>query len=322
MSSTPAPSPAARRGRRLRTVALGLALVGLAAGASACDEGEDAGAEPAPTTVAAAHPGHDQHPAGPGRYVSLGDSYTAAPQTAPNAAGSLDGCIQSEVNYPHQVAESLDVADHTDVSCTAATTDDLLAPQVLDDGTEAPAQLDAIDEDTTLVTLGIGGNDIGFADVIVDCLAPAVDAEPCRGEIDHGPDGMSARIEATAPAVAEVLASIAERAPHAEVYVVGYPSIFPASGSCFETVPFTEADVAYLHGVESELNAMLAVEADRAGATFVDTEWSSAAHSACAPAGTRWIEGIAPEADAMPFHPNELGATHGAEQVLAAIEAA
>ena len=327
MSPNPAPSPAGRRARRLRTAALGLALLAVAAGATACDEGEQADARATPTTTAAAeehggHGDHDQHPDGPGRYVSLGDSYTAAPETGPAAEGSVPGCVQSEVDYPHQVAEALGAAEHVDVSCTGATTDDVFAPQAFEDGTEAPAQLDAVTEDTTLVTIGIGGNDIGFADVIVSCLAPAVDAEPCHREIDHGHEGMSARIAATAPKVAEVLAAVADRAPHAEVVLVGYPTIFPASGSCFETVPFTEADVAYLHDVESELNAMLAAQAQEAGATFVDTERSSASHSACTPAGTRWIEGIAPEADAIPFHPNELGATHSAEQVLAALDAA
>ncbi len=44
-------------------------------------------------------------------------------------------------------------------------TDDLLQPRETQDGGTLPTQLNAVDAETTLVTLSIGGNDLGFGDV-------------------------------------------------------------------------------------------------------------------------------------------------------------
>lgn len=56
-----------------------------------------------------------------------------------------------------------------DVTCSGATTLEMTQPQTFSDGVNPP-QLDAVAADTDLVTLQIGGNDIGFAEVLQTCL--------------------------------------------------------------------------------------------------------------------------------------------------------
>jgi lysophospholipase L1-like esterase len=257
-----------------------------------------------------------------GAYVALGDSYTAGP-LIPLQLGLPAGCLRSDHNYPSLVRATLRSSSFRDVSCSGATTADMTGAQAVTGGSNPP-QLNALGEGTKLVTLGIGGNDIGFADIIKTC-ATTSPTEPlgaaCR---DHyragGRDQVSDRIDATADKVAAVLEEIDHRAPDATVLVVGYPTILPATGpGCFPVVPFSPGDVAYLRETEQHLNVMLAEQAQDAGAKFVDTYASSVGHDVCQLPGTKWVEGLVPTAPAAPVHPNALGMRNSARDVLTAL---
>jgi lysophospholipase L1-like esterase len=266
------------------------------------------------------------HPAassgGPTSYVALGDSYTAGPGI-PNQIPESGGCGRSDHNYPHLVAAALDLEQFTDVSCGSATTDHMAQAQPLPGGLTNGPQLDALDDDVDLVTLGIGGNDIGFGEIILTCAIRSLVlpiTAPCRDHYSRNGDELGNRIEATAPKVASVLAAIRERAPGASVLVVGYPVILPADGpGCWPVMPIAVGDVAWLRAVEDRLNAMLADEAARAGVTFVDTYSSSVGHDVCRLPGRKWVEGFVPTAPASPVHPNALGMANTAEQILGAL---
>jgi len=268
------------------------------------------------TAPAAADPA-----AGADHYVALGDSYTAGPGI-PNQLPDGLGCGRSDHNYPHLVAAALAVSQFTDVSCGSATTAHMTEAQPLPDGLANAPQLDALSSDVDLVTLGIGGNDIGFGEIIANCVARSVllpVTAPCRQYYTRQGDELGARIAATAPKVAAVLAAIGERAPSARVLVVGYPVILPAAGpGCWPLMPIAVGDVAWLRTVEGQLNAMLAEQAAAAGATFVDTYSSSVGHDVCRLPGTKWVEGLVPTAPASPVHPNALGMANSAAQVLKA----
>jgi lysophospholipase L1-like esterase len=244
------------------------------------------------------------------RYVALGDSYAAGP-LVPIPTGEPAGCLRSNQNYPSVVARELGAGEFRDVSCSGATTENVTGPQSVPLGKNAP-QLDALARDTQLVTISIGGNDIGFGDIITECatrspLQPTGSA--CK---DHytagGTDQLTRQIDEAAPKVARVLAAIEERSPDARVLLVGYPVILPDEGpGCFPVVPFSPGDVDYLRGVEKALNAMLADQASAAGVNFVDTYTPSIGHDVCQLPGTKWVEGLVPTAPAAPVHPNALG---------------
>ncbi|GAA1329321.1 SGNH/GDSL hydrolase family protein [Pseudonocardia xinjiangensis] len=255
-------------------------------------------------------------------YVALGDSYASGP-LIPVQTGQPAGCLRSTNNYPAIVGRTLGVPGFQDVSCSGATTENLAGPQAVSGG-ENPPQLDALSEDTELVTLTIGGNDIGFSSIISECAVrspqqPAGAA--CRDFFTAGGnDQLAERIDATAPKVAAALEQIGERAPDARVLVVGYPALLPDEGpGCFPLVPFSPGDVAYFRETEKRLNAMLADEADSAGADFVDTYTPSIGHDMCQLPGVKWIEGLVPTAPAAPVHPNALGTAGMAAAVVEAV---
>lgn len=258
----------------------------------------------------------------PDSYVALGDSYTAGPGITPHDP-TIPGCIRSDANYPNLIAPDLGLPAFRDVSCSGAETEDMFATQNVSPDPDNPPQLNALDRNTQVVTLGIGGNDIGFGEIIVTCASHSLllpITAPCRAHYTRQGDELGRRIEATAPKVAAVLAAIRERAPAARILVVGYPVILPAAGpGCWPLVPIAAGDVTWLRTVEERLNAMLAEQAEAAGAVFVDTYTSSVGHDVCRSPGRKWVEGFVPTAPASPVHPNALGMANTAEQVLDAL---
>ena len=256
-------------------------------------------------------------------YVALGDSYTAGPLVPPQVP-HLAGCGRSARNYPHLVAAALGLALR-DVSCSGATTADMSAPQAILGGANPP-QMEALDAATGVVTLGIGGNDIGFAGIVLACVAPTPLGQPCRDRFagsGGGEDEFTRRIAEAGPKVAAVLAEIRRRAPSARVYVVGYPAILPDQGlGCWPVMPFAYADVAYLRDKEKELNAMLAAQAGAADVAYVDTYGPSVGRDACALPGIRGVEPVVPISPAAPVHPNAGGMRRTAAVVAAAVDPA
>lgn len=252
-----------------------------------------------------------------GSYVALGDSYTAGP-LIPNQTLDPLGCLRSDHDYPHLLAPTLGLPLR-DASCSGATTADMASPQGVTPGPNPP-QFDRLDPSTSVVTLGIGGNDLGFTDIVLSCIAITPLGPTCKGKFVHnGTDDISQRIAATAPKVAAVLDGIHQRSPGARVFVIGYPAILPATGfGCWPTMPIAWSDVPYLRSKELELDAMLSTQTGAHGATYVDLYTPSIGHDACRAPGVKWVEPVVPTSPAAPVHPNGLGMSHFATIIAAA----
>jgi lysophospholipase L1-like esterase len=260
--------------------------------------------------------------AGGPSYVALGDSYTSGP-LIPNPTGSPLACLRSTNDYPQLTAAAIGASSFTNISCSGATTADMNQPQSVTGGTNQP-QFSALNSGTTVVTMGIGGNDIGFLSIIETCAEESLTnpfGSPCKNHYDsNGVDQLAQAINNLAPTIGSLLGQIHQLAPNARVFLVGYPVILPNSGDgCWPVVPIAYGDVPYLRSVEQKLNSMLSSEASANNATFVDTYTDSIGHDACQATGTKWVEGLIPTSPAAPFHPNELGEEHMADQVEAAI---
>jgi lysophospholipase L1-like esterase len=254
-------------------------------------------------------------------YVALGDSFTAGPLIS--AAEPPVGCHRSVLDYPHLVAASIRARHFHDASCSGATTEALTAAQVTSQGVNPP-QLEDVDTSTTVVTIGMGGNDIGFLGDVLNCTSLSPLATPCRARyVVAGTDMISARIADVRPRFADALRTIHTRAPRAKVFVIGYPAIVPVTGDgCWPVVPFSAGDVAYIRAKLVELNAMLSSAALENGAIYVDLYSPSAGHDPCAPEPARWVEPFVPMVRAAPLHPNAVGMAAAAALLSGAITAA
>ena len=167
-------------------------------------------------------------------YVALGDSYAAGP-LIPNPLLPL-GCLKSSNNYEHLAAPGIGLTLR-DPTCSGATTEDMTSPQNVDPDGPNPPQFNSLDAETTVVSLTIGGNDIGFSEIALDCVTLNPFSTPCKNKYNSGgKDQIAERIAATAPKVNAVLDGIAALSPSAEVFVVNYAAIFPETGfGCWPT---------------------------------------------------------------------------------------
>jgi lysophospholipase L1-like esterase len=262
----------------------------------------------------------DTHSLEVNRYVALGDSFTSGPFIL-NPTGSPIGCARSDHNYPSLVAGQLNPGTFVDVSCGGAETTDMTQSQSTPIGTNAP-QFDALTQDTGLVTVGIGGNDIGFSGIALECAKLSITdpgGNPCQ---KHYGDELDQRVSDTAPKVADVLKGIHDRSPNARVVVVGYLRLLPDEQGCWPRVPISAGDVPFLDKLEENLNGMLADQAKGNGADFVDAYRDTDGRDMCASSDQKWVEGIIPSHPAFPMHPNAAGMREVADRVLGTLQGA
>ena len=259
-------------------------------------------------------------PTGP--VVALGDSYTAGVLLPADLTATPLGCLRSTKAYPQRVAAALG-APLVDVACVSAGVQDMTAAQQTNLGVNPP-QLSALASDDSVVLLTLGGDDLGFLNVLEKCMELSFTdpwGSPCQAHYTSGgSDQLAAAVQAEGPRVAAVLAAIAARAPQARIVLVGYPDLFPLSGGCWPAVPITNGDLGYLRGIELQLNAALAADAKAAGDTYVDTYDPTSGHDFCQPESSRDVEGLLPGSWAYPFHPNARGQAAIAAAVLTLLQ--
>lgn len=214
------------------------------------------------------------------RYVALGDSITSAPYLP--EVDEAGGCLRSSQNYPHLIAERVRVPELVDVSCGGAATVHMSESQF----PGVSPQLDAVTADTDLVTLTLGANDLSIYRTVVNtCVRLAArdfGGSPCRDTATaDGGDLLLDSIEAVGPLIEDVLRQIHARAPDAVVVLVGYPRLFPTSGTCPETLPIASGDYPYLAAAMAHFNQVQSEAAAATGTEFLDMHAASEGHDAC-----------------------------------------
>ncbi|WP_244930856.1 SGNH/GDSL hydrolase family protein [Nocardioides sp. W7] len=254
-------------------------------------------------------------------YVALGDSYSAGPLVPAQRLDPL-GCLRSTNNYPAFLAGYFGVRSYVDVTCSGAQTADLdkRRQTTIVPGPSPAPQLEVLNAETDLVTLGIGGNDRKlFGSMIEVCEAVAeLDPKgaPCRRHFTNrkGVDTKlrdATKIQAN---VGRVLRAVARRAPAAEVYVVGYPRLLPQRGTC-KAVEFAGGDYRWGNRIEQRLNRSLRRAAVKNGATYLNLYPASRGHDACA-GSEAWINGSTLKPlRAANFHPFLRGMRGAAQEI-------
>ncbi|MGW0802324.1 SGNH/GDSL hydrolase family protein [Nonomuraea sp. NPDC002799] len=259
------------------------------------------------------------HAAAGEAYVALGDSAASGP-LVPNQVLPALGCLRSDRNYAHLTAQAIGARTFKDVTCSGAETEDMYQRQSTELGSVAP-QLDALSQDTTLVTVQIGANDVGLTGFIEDCLnlLPPPIGDACNDDyIEGGQDTWRRETDALRPKLTTLAADIRARAPQARIFVVGYATYARPNG-CYPRVPIIRADANYIRATLIYFNQMLAEQAAGAGVGFIDLQTPSVGHDPCTSPGVRWIEPYVPAAPAAPFHPNALGMRGFATVVIGAV---
>lgn len=230
-------------------------------------------------TVGAAPPA-TAAPRHPVVYDALGDSYGSGFGVPPYSPE----CGRSSGAYAVQIDGRMRIDLDDLAACAGATTGSLLL-----------TQLTALGEDTDLVTVSIGGNDIGWGAVVGACVLGS-DAQ-CAGALTLTTEV----IESQLPGLLRTTYSqIAAAAPEAHVVVTGYPRLFSPEYSAY--VNASPAEQQAMNGGADLLNAVIAGVAGEYGFQFVDVTERFVGHGVNAP--DPWVLGLT---DPGLFHPNLAG---------------
>ena len=238
------------------------------------------------------------------RYVALGSSYASGPGLGIPVPLAAPDARRTDANYPHILASALELA-LTDVTSSGAVTDDILYRRQYGQ----PPQADSLTPDTDLVTITIGGNDIGYAAGLMAAglplglaLAAGVSRE-LKAVRAGSVDRRIALLEASLVLTGKL---VRRRAPNARVLFVQYLAVLPPDPRM--SVPRMSARQAengrrlYTH-----LALATARAADAVGARLVPVAERSADHHAWS--RLPWTTGgIRPRPGGpLPFHPNLQG---------------
>ena len=245
-------------------------------------------------------------------YVAMGSSYASGPGITVSADTPANRCQRSADNYAHQLARKRGL-HLVDVSCGGATTAHILGRW----GELAP-QIDAVTADTRLVTVTIGGNDVGFVSGLM--------AGSCEGDQSNAPREMAAMCEglrtfarnnpqmagqADEAAWAKlekglrgIASEVHRRAPKARLIFVDYIRLVPPSQSC-AAIPLSDQAAVRMRAIAIRLAQLTAAVADSSGAEVIKASELSQGHDVCA--RDSWATGFMKPvgtSNFAPYHPN------------------
>ncbi|WP_428936087.1 SGNH/GDSL hydrolase family protein [Streptomyces sp. ACT015] len=238
---------------------------------------------------------------GAGTYVALGDSYAVGPGTR-TYDDPADVCRRGPLSYPRLWAAQHSAYSFTEASCSGATTAEIRSQQV-----------PLLTADTTLVTVQVGGNDVGFVSVLQNCIL-TLDDKDCVAGVEAA---KAAATGALPGALADTYAAIRQGAPNARVVVVGYPRLYKIGGSC-GIFGLSDTERTALNSAADVLDGVLAQQAANAGFTFLDPRTAFDAHSICS-GGTTWVTSLEWDKINESYHPNQAGHRDGYLPALNAI---
>ncbi|MCV7378516.1 hydrolase [Mycobacterium alsense] len=251
------------------------------------------------------------------RYVALGSSMAAGPGIRPRAVGAPLWSGRSARNYPHLVAERLNLG-LVDVTFSGATTAHVLA----DSQRGKAPQIAALDGSESVVTVTIGGNDVGYVPLLMVASLPhAARRLPLLGRriselLDR--DTRDRALAEVFDSLCAVGTELRRRAPGARVFFVDYLTILPPAGAA--AAPLREADAELGRHVAATLERLTAEAAVATGCEVVGAAAASREHHAWS--AEPWTTGPARYGVPLPggpapLHPNAAGMRAVADLVAA-----
>ncbi|MFI9722519.1 SGNH/GDSL hydrolase family protein [Streptomyces sp. NPDC052396] len=221
-------------------------------------------------------------------YVAMGDSYSSGV-----GAGSYDsdsgGCKRSTQAYPALWAADHAPSDFAFVACSGARTGDVL-----------DQQMGALNSDTGLVSLSIGGNDAGFSSVMQSCVLGSDSS--CLDRINQAGtfvrDQLPGRLDS-------VYSAISDKAPNARVVVLGYPRLYKLGGTC---IGLSDTKRRALNAAADLMDSVIAKRAADHGFGYGDVAAAFAGHELCS--GSPWLHSVSWPVDES-YHPTADGQSQG-----------
>ncbi|MEU3255344.1 SGNH/GDSL hydrolase family protein [Streptomyces sp. NPDC006997] len=222
-------------------------------------------------------------------YVALGDSYSSGVGAGSYISSSGD-CKRSTKAYPYLWAAANSPSSFNFAACSGARTDEVLA-----------GQLGGLGSGTGLVSISIGGNDAGFADVMTTCVLSSDSG--CLDRVNTARSYVSNTLPGK---LNNVYTAIRNRAPSAHVVVLGYPRFYKLGTTC---LGLSQTKRSAINQASDLLNSVIAQRAAAYGFTFGDVRTTFTGHELCS--GSAWLHSVNWLNIGESYHPTANGQSGG-----------
>jgi lysophospholipase L1-like esterase len=229
-------------------------------------------------------------------YVALGDSYSSG-VGAGSYIGSSGSCDRSSNAYPALWAAANQPASYVSEACSGATTATVLS-----------SQLSALSTATTLVSITVGGNDVGFSSVMETCVLESTSS--CVSAVNKAESLMTSQLPGE---LDSVLNAIRADAPSARVVVLGYPDLYDLnkSSSC---IGLSTTDRTGLNQGADQLDSTIKAAAVDHGDVFADVRGAFTGHEICD--SSSWLHSVNFLDISESYHPTASGQSGAYEPVF------
>lgn len=223
-------------------------------------------------------------------YVALGDSYSSGVGSG-SYIGSSGNCLRSTLAYSQLWANAHAPASYVSVACSGAKTTDVNANQ-----------LSALNSGTTLVSISIGGNDLGFAGIMEDCVLYSTST--CVNEINAAEQVAQTQLPGWLDTTYN---GIRGHAPNARVVVLSYPRFYHDVWYC---IGLSSTDRDKINEGADVMDGVIQAAAARHGFAFADVRPAFAnGHEICD--GSSWLHSVDWGDLTQSYHPTAAGQSGG-----------
>ncbi len=264
-------------------------------------------------------------------YIALGDSFSSGEGAYDYVLGtnsSDNSCHLSYRSYPYLAASVLDINDFHSVACSGAVSDNYFSPQEAQNpneinplgswepGIKAQQTYLYRADNTSVVTISMIGNDIGFSAKLKRCLLVADSCFHYKEDRESIADEIYGKFHTLVSLYRQIKEDSGDP-DHVKVYVLGYPQIV-GNGSCGANVWFDPEERQMAQGMIAYLDAVIKAATVNAGVQYIDVEHAFDGHRLCenAPFAVNGLSvdrsaihgpsGIVDVANSS-FHPDPLG---------------
>jgi lysophospholipase L1-like esterase len=273
-------------------------------------------------------------------YLAMGDSFASGEGAGRYLAGTDDSdnnlCHQSLRSYPYLLSSNL--SSFASVACSGAVIDNIVDGTSYGDNFQLVhnripnSEEQAFGIETHLpgynpqykflksdnprsVTISIGGNDMGFEDIIKKCTIPFNNFSSIKQNCYQSYEERKAllnQIDSQFNNLYQTYVTLKQDAPSRRVYVIGYPQIVNPNGSCAANVHLSKSDAQFAEQLTEYLDSVIAKAAAKAGVAYVDTQGAFDGHRLC-DTGEKAVNGLTKGDDKLfmianeSYHPNAYG---------------
>lgn len=231
-------------------------------------------------------------------YVALGDSYSSG-VGAGSYIGSSGSCDQSTNAYPALWDTANQPASYVSEACSGATTKTVLS-----------SQLSALSTATTLVSITVGGNDVGFSSVMETCVL--LPTSSCVSAVNKAESLIASQLPGE---LDSVLNAIKADAPGARVVVLDYPDLYDLSKSS-SCIGLSKTDRTDLNNGANDLDSQIQAAAARHADVFADVRGAFTGHEICD--SSSWLHSVNFLDVSESYHPTASGQSGAYEPVFSA----